>query len=731
MLSRRSFLHATVASLGATLVPGCGDDDAPVPTSNELLDGKKYFPQSVASGDPRPSSVIVWTRVHDAPKTGWDLDVALEVALDEKFTKLVQIGGSSRLALRAEARFDNCVKARIVGDPGKTYYYRFIYEVDGRSYVSPVGRTKTAPAEDADTSVRFAFISCQDFIGRYYNSLLALATEELDFVVHLGDYVYETTGDPSFQTPDATRKVAFKDLAGALPLQTSDKKLFFAARSLDNYRDLYRTYRGDPALQAVHERFPMILTWDDHEFSNDCWGSNGTYYMGYADENDVARRKAANQAWFEYMPVDFPDDPEFRYDPSAEYPNDIRIYRDFSFGKHVHLVVTDLRSYRPDHLIPENAFPGTVIYDEATLTASSFGLPGPTVATPYVNVDTFGGGAYKAMLSQVAALYMYDLTKIGGNTNVTYINAVAAQLNASPMAPNPPIPYITDTTGFPRGISYFDLNKASIYAQIGSRYFVHKDAFDIYATLRYEKDASCQNLMGEGQEAWFLETMQNSTKTWKIWANEFNIVPVQIDLRGVPGLQPELQKRFYMGVEGWDGFPDKRSEILAKLAPLGNVVAITGDLHTFMAGTPWVTGDPTKNIVEFMGGAVSSQTWRGELVSQVKSDSILSQIPAAELIALGIDDAVLDKMSGVNPHLAHAESSSHGYCVAEVSADEVVVTMRSISDTEVTTSYAGRTEELLAKMQTTRFKTIAGASDLYKEIEGAYKRWDPTTLAWV
>ncbi|MRG91685.1 alkaline phosphatase D family protein [Polyangium spumosum] len=725
MLSRRSFLRATVVTLGAAFVPGCGDDTSTTPGPRELVDGRAYFPQSVASGDPRPGSVVVWTRVADAEKAGWDLDVELEVARDAAFT--LPVGEPIRL--RALAAYDNCVKARIVGEPATTYHYRFIYERDGISYVSRVGRTKTAPAEDADVPVRFAFVTCQDFVGRYYNTFLALATEEIDFVVHLGDYIYETTGDPSFQTPDDARKVVFRDPGAAIALSANGDEAFYAARSLDNYRDLYRTYRSDPALQAIHEQVPMIPTWDDHEFSNDCWGANGNYLSGRASELDVSRRKAANQAWFEYQPVDDPDDPAFQYDPAAPYPGDIRIYRDFTYGSHVHLVVTDLRSYRPDHLIPEDAFPGAVLFDEATLTASPFGLPGPAVATPYVDIDTHAGGQYKAVLSQVAAASGYDPARITGNVSVDYINAVVAQVNAGPTPPEPPLLPV-DPAGRPRGISSFDLNKVGFYAQIGARYFVHKDAFDVMSALRYAADGATQNVMGDAQEAWFLETLTGSGKTWKIWANEFNLVPVQVDLRQVAGIPANMQRRFYMGVEGWDGFPDKRSELLAKIGVLGNVVALTGDLHAFMAGTPWAAQDPTKKIVEFMTGAVSSTPFRDELASQVKSDPVLSQIPAAAVLALQIDELLLDTTTKINPHLAHAESSTHGYTIAEVSGAEMVVTMYSISGTEVTTSYAGKTADFMAKMQATRFKTVAGGSELFKEIDGAWKRWDPEMLVW-
>src|SRR5262249_13035360 len=158
------------------------------------------------------------------------------------------------------------VKVRAVSlAPATTYYYRFIYELSGKYYVSKVGQTKTAPLKDADVPVKFAYVSCQDYTGKYYNPYARLVEEKLDFFVHLGDYVYETDGDPTFQNTTG-RKVQFSDVAGAIELTAGDGKTkYHAAKSLSNYRDLYRTYRSDPNLQKMHELFPMIATWDDHE----------------------------------------------------------------------------------------------------------------------------------------------------------------------------------------------------------------------------------------------------------------------------------------------------------------------------------------------------------------------------------------------------------------------------------------------------------------------------------
>ncbi len=172
------------------------------------------FPYSVASGDPRPDSVILWTKLVE-PAMPDALQV--EVATDSEFLDVV-----ATRDLVAEVANDYAVKVRVDGlAPYTTYYYRFIYGSGAMMDYSPTGRTRTAPAPDSNQPVKFAVVYCQDYIGRYYNSyakLLQDHDEDIDFVVHLGDYVYETTGNPIHQDPDSDRKVVFEDIDGAINL---------------------------------------------------------------------------------------------------------------------------------------------------------------------------------------------------------------------------------------------------------------------------------------------------------------------------------------------------------------------------------------------------------------------------------------------------------------------------------------------------------------------------------
>lgn len=753
VMKRRDFLRATLVTAGAVMAPAACTDTSDLGGQCPLEDGSAYFPQSVASGDPRPDSVILWTRVDD-PEASGDLTIELQVALDEGFTQIVPLSyesdrrssvdegaGATLVSVLAQEKYHHCVKVKVAGlQPATTYYYRFFYKGSGDScYTSRVGRTKTAPADDADVPVRFAYISCQDFIGRYYNLHLLLAQEELDFVIVLGDYIYETTGDPGFQTSTEDRKVHFSDIQGAIALGEGDA-IFYAARSLNNYRELYRTYRGDPALQAVHERFPVIATWDDHEYSNDCWGANSTYYDGERDELDVERRRNANQAWFEFMPVDYTAGDDFEYlpeDPAAqrEYPQDITIYRDFRFGAHLHLVLTDLRTYRVDHLIPEDAYPGEVVVTQEAALAELGQIP--AAATPYVDIDDPAYSAYRDLLVAAAPSPEYAAAKIGGNTSVLWINEIVAAAGAGA-----PPPIDLQSLGLKLGLSWYDAGKPGYYNQLGVRYFVAKDAYlDIARVLWNTSQGERQVIMGAEQEEWFLGTMEASDRTWKVWANEFCMVQMAIDLTD-PALStivpPAFQKRFFMNVEAWDGFPDRREALLQRLGAVNNVVAVTGDIHAFYAGTPASSADPTKKIVEVVGSSMTSKTFKDELISQASADPALS---ALALLAESIDGFLTSGVTRPNPTLGYAKSVNNGFCVAEVSPGELLVTMHQLPSAEVLNNYYllpdtglfDLVDDVREKILKVQFKAVAGEKELYKynEMSSAWQRWDPTTHAWV
>ncbi|MFP3566531.1 alkaline phosphatase D family protein [Paraburkholderia sp. SIMBA_030] len=337
-MKRRHFLESTafftVAAATGTLMP-CR---SALPVNASSPKRRYLFPQGVASGDPRDTSVVFWTRCIAARGSANRVSVRLEVAAQPDFATTV-----ASVPLRASDSFDFTVRAKVTGLLPKTrYYYRF---VAGRD-VSVTGATRTAPSPtDANTRVRFAWFTCQDWSVNHWQAMVLMAAEtDLDFVVHVGDYIYETVGAPTHDAAEASHP----------PLKLPDGQPLpgggFYADTLNDYRTLYRTYHTDPRLQAVHRQFPMIAIWDDHEFSDDCWQDHQAYTNEAKQETQ--RRRHANQAWAEYMPVDWSD---VAFTPGNESYENIRIYRTFRFGSLMELVMTDERLHRDGPVVSARA----------------------------------------------------------------------------------------------------------------------------------------------------------------------------------------------------------------------------------------------------------------------------------------------------------------------------------------------------------------------------------------
>ncbi|HEY3496716.1 MAG TPA: alkaline phosphatase D family protein [Polyangiaceae bacterium] len=708
-LLRRDFLRTVVAVAGPVVV-GCGDGEAGDTASPE------YFPQSVASGDPRPSSVVLWTRVVDAEASGSDLLVELEVALDPEFEQRVELGGGLVLAMAAQPASDGALKVRVENlEPATTYYYRFAYSRDGERHVSRTGRTRTAPDPESDAVVRFAVVSCQDYAGHYYHVLRHAASQPLDFFVHLGDYVYETTSDPSFQSPTPERDVRFGDPDAAIPRGSG-----LAARSLDNYRDLYRTYRSDPDLQRLHELFPMIAVSDDHEFSNDCHGAHATYSEGRENEEDLERRANSDRAWFEFMPVDYAEAPARALDASEAFPEDFRIYRSFVFGKHLELVLTDLRRYRPDHLVPEDAFPGAVFLGEGEAEELLGELPEDAVA--YLDVDADENADLREALRAAGAILEFNPERIAGLLSVPWINSVFAATGGEALDES--------ASDYERGYAYHQLLKTAEFSSQGARYLVSERPFRALARKKLvESDGASERLMGDAQRAWFLETLRSSTRTWKVWGNEYTLMQRVIDLREVTIAPPEFQVRIVLDADDWDGAPNERDQLLAELEDVPGVVAFTGDLHAFFAGTPYAADDEAARIVEFVTGSVSSTTWLHAIERTVENDPTIP--PEAALIAQLVGSLLVDDDTRPNPHIGWLDLERNGYAVAAAGPDALEVTLFTIADTDVQKPPAALSQPLDALFRAEEFRVPPGGRELERKILDTWRRWDRNSLKWV
>lgn len=735
-MRRRTFLTIVAGAVGTAWGAACGDDDTSSdrdPTTHSLdglplEPGAGRFPQSVASGDPTDSTVILWTRVLDesARAAGQDVTLRLEVARDQSFSEPLLVNGQRSLEVVAEAAFDHCAKVRLEGlEPGSTVHYRFLLPVDGRAYTSRIGRTRTAPRPDEPSPVRFAFVSCQDFNGRYYHPYRAIVAEDPDFILHLGDYVYETTNDPGFQDATADRRMVFEDSEGAILLGEGTDAEYHAARTLEQYRTLYRTTRGDADLQAAHERFPFLCTWDDHEFSNDAWGANGVYFNGRIDEEDVPRRKAANQAWFEYMPVDYPAGPTFRYDPEAPFPGDLVIYRDIRWGALAHLLLPDVRTWRTDHVVDEAGFPGRILLTEEQLASHPDGLP--AVLDPYVDLDDPGMEHLRDLVEIGAAVLGYDPAHAAGLVSVAYLDTIARALEASGHTGE--IPQIDEAArdGLPRGIAYLHFGKTAPYSSLGSRDLVVEEPFLRYAAHRWEtSDGASEDMFGEAQEGWFLDTMRASDAVWKIWGNAFPLSTMAVDLRSVSSAPPSLAQRFQMTAEDWAGMPNRRHAILQALADVDNILVCTGDRHAFLASTPHPDDAPEHRVIEFVTGAVSSGTY-GRIVYQRANDDPALRAANAPALALILRDFLLDRDNRANPHLAETLVREHGFVLVELTQAQADVTLHAWPE-----SAAQRPEPPSEDTRMTlRFRVRAGRRDLERPVgnEG-WERWDMDSMSW-
>jgi len=236
--------------------------------------------------------------------------------------------GMSRILQRGltytNADFDYTVKVDVGRlNPATTYYYQFT----ARGESSPVGRTKTLPLGSLQ-SLRFAVVSCSNYPYGFFNAYRAIAARgDLDFVTHLGDYIYEY-GNASFG--DGTP-------LGRIP--SPNKEII----TLADYRQRHAQYRTDPDLQQAHRQHPWIVVWDDHETANNAWMGGAENHTPATEGNWGARRAAAAQAWEEWMPV--------RRNPYLEGD----IYRSFRFGNLVDLVMLDTRLTGRSQHLPANS----------------------------------------------------------------------------------------------------------------------------------------------------------------------------------------------------------------------------------------------------------------------------------------------------------------------------------------------------------------------------------------
>lgn len=663
-MKRRDFLRGAGAFIVSAKLIGCGDNRSPEPTPDSAVRGTFAFPQGVASGDPRPTSVVLWARAIEVadPRAPVSLKVQVSTAADFATTVVDQ-------KIEATAASDHAVRVLVTGLTENTaYFYRFVAGLD-----EFVGQTHTAPGASADVQVNIAWVSCQDLqAGQFdaYRQMIAdddarPAADRIHFVVHLGDVIYETIDessqralDDNFQeimlvNADGSDRIVPRFPSGG-GTQPSGSKF---ARTVDDYRHLYKTFLSDPAIIAARARWPFVFTWDDHEFTNDSWQSMANYIEGTTnDEGSQARKLAASQAWFEYIPAQLTgatgptgvtqDAKDFaaaavadarftapNADNFVDEPNNVAaigamtIYRSLRWGKHVELVMTDERSYRSDHAIPED------MVALVNQIAGVFFDPRNFLPLPIVN-----------LLDQGA-------TANGGNPPRT-IAALGG-------IPNP-------RAGSPPG-----------------------------------------TLLGKAQKEWFKATMQASDATWKLWGNEVPMMRMFVrNVNNALGFDRVLDG------DAWDGYPTERAELLTFLRTqnIKNVVVLTGDIHAHFAGVLVDDVDsatPTPVACELIAAGIASNSLfsfyeaatralpaslRGLVTVDASAAGgapftenlnllVLHGLASAGAFAAtkNLTVALSQSDPTANPHIRYADTNAQGYGYVKVTEAEVEATLVTVN----------------------------------------------------
>jgi len=325
-IDRRTALKSLAAGTAALTVPRVFD-----PVAAAAPAARGIFGYGVASGDPTGTSLVIWTRATPpaspgqavaAPGSGLGkpLQVRWEVARDENFRDVVARG-----TVRTSADTDHTLKVDVTGlAPYTRYHYRF----ESRGETSPVGHTRTAPDVPGEVhALRLALVSCSNYTGGFFTAYRAIAArDDLDLVLHVGDYIYEY--------PNGYGRYGPPELVGVRDHQPEGETI-----DLEGYRLRHALHKADPDAQAAHRALPWITIFDDHEVTNNAWADGAGNHQG--DEGDyLARREAALQAYLEWMPFRLPD--------QSEPHQGTQFFKRFTFGALAELSVLETRQNRSE-----------------------------------------------------------------------------------------------------------------------------------------------------------------------------------------------------------------------------------------------------------------------------------------------------------------------------------------------------------------------------------------------
>lgn len=693
-LSRRDLVRFFAATAGCALVSARAGSQ----TNERILDpgrsGERFaFPQGVASADPQPDGIVLWTRVE-----GGEGDVALDVqvALEDTFQNLV---ASSEI--RAPANLFHTVRVLVTElAPDSIFFYRFIAP-DGA--VSRIGRTRTAPAPGADRPLKIAVFSCQDYEQGFFSAYRTLILDDsranqpdpIDFILHVGDYVYEiirgpeTKGwpdlnwnDPALVNTDGSPRRVGPYPSGGQPGPFG----YMAPRTIEDYRALYLRYLSDPDLQDARALYPFVQMWDDHETYNDVWQS----YEGGRSIADL--RIAANQVWFEFIPAAL----------SARNGDDE--------SHHAH-------DFRPVAVEPRPA----ADFDDNFLSREPSNLAAIGSLTIYRRISwgrtadllLMDGRSYRGPKPEAAAIG--DIRR-ARQSRATLPPQLIAVLDAGRTA-NDGMP--------PTDLAYLGATFSNPRAQ-----------------------APRNSMLGERQRHWLKRELVSSEADWKLLGLNVGLMRHAFDDSFAEG--GNVTGLYW--TDEWDGYPGERRDLMTLIRDenITNVVSLTGDRHMHFAGLvvdDFDASEPLPVAAEFAGGAVSApirlanmantyknapdyaaciyfdgDTQNGEQAIQPALNAwMLYGHEAARAVSRGEPEqtAISRGNPAVNPHLRYADSDAFGYFTARFSSGVAEIEFVTIEEPVVRPA-----DGALSVRRRVRFRLPAwgagGSPDLgVDQIEGA------------
>lgn len=635
-VTRRKFIEMA-SSLGAVLAwrsPGAGASEV------QWRERREFYPQGVASGDPYPDSVILWTR-RPPLQSSTARKLIVEIAEDAEFHGVV-----ARTEANLSAETDWTCRVLAAGlKPRREYWYRF---TDEHGFGSRVGRTITAPSDSDARPMSFSFVSCQNvqqgastaYRRMIYEDERRTPDSRLGFVLHLGDFVYEVVWYPE----DRPQGMYARRLRDIVRFENGEKITdFHVPTSAEDYRSLYRAYLQDPDLQDARARWPFVCMWDNHEFSWKGWQSQQEF-SGVRPAQ--TRKVAACQAWFEYQParvvkpsgtsLDRYEAPKVADSPIGKFDdhglgleegnlaaiNSLKIFRAFRFGKNVELILTDNRSFRSE-----------------PITNQAASTPFQPKQFPYV-------------VSQ-------DIIEVL-DAGRTYNNG----------RPPETIRFNGKDVPNPRKNS----SPQSMLGAAQKTWFINK--------------------LRRSNSTWKLWGNSVGMLDWRI---DFQNLPSEI------GVQWPTTGYALLSGEDWSGYRVERGEILniVKREGITGLVTVVGDRHSFQAGVlseslPPKTFDPVG--VEFITGSVSAPgLFEGSEYALPKDHPLRAVYLYKPLSGSSVEPAMnLSMMHGVRsslalqktgdlhqaiaarnaevaPHLSFMDASGHGYSVVRAGSDEIQV----------------------------------------------------------